>query len=52
MALVREGRIGKVKRVSCAIGGAPSGGPFKKGTPPVPKQALREAKLTQEALKR
>lgn len=34
VALVREGRLGKVKRVTCAIGGAPSGGPFKKSTPP------------------
>jgi len=28
VAMVREGRIGKVKRVTCAIGGAPTGGPF------------------------
>ncbi|MBM3457887.1 MAG: Gfo/Idh/MocA family oxidoreductase [Armatimonadetes bacterium] len=34
VALVREGRIGKVRRVTCAIGGAPTGGPFKKTTPP------------------
>jgi uncharacterized membrane protein YqjE len=27
-------------------------GRFKKATPPVPEQAIREAKLTQEALKR
>jgi hypothetical protein len=27
-------------------------GRIKKGTPPVPEQAIREAKLTQEALKR
>ncbi len=27
-------------------------GRFKKGAPPVPEQAIREAKLTQEALKR
>jgi predicted dehydrogenase len=34
VALVREGRIGKVKRVTCAIGGGDKGGPFKKTTPP------------------
>jgi predicted dehydrogenase len=34
VALVREGRLGKVKRVTCAIGGAPKGGPFKKSEPP------------------
>jgi apolipoprotein N-acyltransferase len=27
-------------------------GRIKKGTPPVPEQAIREAKLTQEALRR
>jgi hypothetical protein len=27
-------------------------GKIKKGTPPVPEQAIREAKLTTEALKR
>ena len=27
-------------------------GRFKKGTPPLPEQAIREAKLTTEALKR
>jgi hypothetical protein len=31
--------------------GALALGSFKKGTPPVPEQALREAKLTTEALK-
>jgi predicted dehydrogenase len=34
VAMVREGRIGKVKRVTCAIGGGPKGGPFKKTDPP------------------
>jgi predicted dehydrogenase len=34
VAMVREGRIGKVKKVTCAIGGAPTGGPFPKATPP------------------
>jgi predicted dehydrogenase len=34
VALVREGRIGTVKRVTCVIGPAPSGGPFPKLAPP------------------
>jgi predicted dehydrogenase len=34
VALVQGGRIGKVKRVTCAIGGGPTGGPFKKTAPP------------------
>ena len=34
VALVRAGRIGKVKKVTAAIGQAPSGGPFAKETPP------------------
>jgi predicted dehydrogenase len=34
VALVRAGRIGKVKKVTAAIGGGPSGGPFSKETPP------------------
>ena len=34
VALVRAGRIGKIKRVTAAIGGAPSGGPFTKEKPP------------------
>jgi predicted dehydrogenase len=34
VALVRQGRLGKVKRVVCAIGGGPRGGPFKKMKPP------------------
>jgi predicted dehydrogenase len=34
VALVRAGRIGKIRKVTAAIGGAPSGGPFSKETPP------------------
>ncbi len=34
VALVQEGRLGKIKRVTCAIGGSPKGGPFAKATPP------------------
>jgi predicted dehydrogenase len=34
VAMVRGGRIGKIKRVTCAIGGGPKGGPFAKTTPP------------------
>lgn len=34
VALVRAGRIGKVKTVTAAIGGGPTGGPFSKETPP------------------
>ncbi len=34
VALVQQGRIGRVRRVTCAIGGAPKGGPFKKQKPP------------------
>ena len=34
VALAREGRIGKIKTVHVAIGGAPKGGPFKKQAPP------------------
>jgi predicted dehydrogenase len=34
VALVRAGRIGKIRRVTAAIGGAPSGGPFRKENPP------------------
>ena len=30
VAIVRDGRIGKVKRVTCAIGGAPTSGPLPK----------------------
>ncbi|MGE3819840.1 MAG: Gfo/Idh/MocA family protein [Isosphaeraceae bacterium] len=34
VALVRAGRIGKVRKVTAAIGGGPAGGPFPKTTPP------------------
>jgi predicted dehydrogenase len=34
VAMAREGRLGKIKRVLCSIGGAPTGGPFKPETPP------------------
>jgi predicted dehydrogenase len=34
VALVRSGRIGRVRRVTAAIGGGPSGGPFNKEKPP------------------
>ena len=34
VAMVHEGRIGKVKRVTCVIGGAPKGAKFKKTEPP------------------
>ena len=37
--------------VFAAILGALAVGRFKKGTPPVPEQAIREAKLTADALK-
>jgi predicted dehydrogenase len=36
IAMIRDGRIGKVKKVTCVIGGAPSGGPFE--PMPVPKE--------------
>lgn len=34
VAMCRIGRIGKLQRVTVAIGGAPSGGPFQKQSPP------------------
>lgn len=34
VAMVREGRIGRVKRVTCGIGPAPRGGPFAPAAPP------------------
>jgi predicted dehydrogenase len=34
VALVRTGRIGKIKKVTAAIGGGPTGGPFQKEAPP------------------
>lgn len=35
VAMAHDGRIGQIRRVTCAIGGAPKGGPFS--TAPVPK---------------
>ncbi|HTM54771.1 MAG TPA: Gfo/Idh/MocA family oxidoreductase [Pirellulales bacterium] len=29
VAIIRDGRIGKLKKATCAIGGAPTGGPFE-----------------------
>jgi len=34
VAMCQLGRIGKIHRVTCAVGGAPSGGPFGKQNPP------------------
>ncbi len=34
VALCHLGRIGKIRRVTCAIGGGSAGGPFKKTAPP------------------
>jgi predicted dehydrogenase len=34
VAMVRSGRIGKIRKVTAAIGGGPSGGPFPKEQPP------------------
>jgi predicted dehydrogenase len=34
VAMVRDGRVGKVKRVTAIIGSGPRGGPFPKTTPP------------------
>ncbi len=34
VALVRAGHIGKIKKVTCAIGGGDKGGPFKEEAPP------------------
>jgi predicted dehydrogenase len=34
VAMVRAGRIGDIKKVTAAIGGGPSGGPFSKEAPP------------------
>ncbi len=38
VAMVRAGRIGKIKKVIAGINGAPSGGPFKKENPPPESQ--------------
>jgi predicted dehydrogenase len=48
VAMVRDGRIGKVKKVTCAIGGAPSGGPFE--PMPVPPELNWEMWLGQAPL--
>jgi predicted dehydrogenase len=34
VALVKSGRLGDIKSVQCAIGGAPAKGPFEKTSPP------------------
>lgn len=34
VAMCRHGRLGKIKRATCVIGGGPKGGPFKKTAPP------------------
>jgi predicted dehydrogenase len=34
VALCHAGRLGKLTRISCAIGGAPTGGPFMESEPP------------------
>jgi predicted dehydrogenase len=34
VAMVRDGRIGKIRKVTAAIGGGPTGGPFPKEKPP------------------
>ena len=34
VAMAHSGRLGKIKRVSAAIGGTPKGGPFNKSVPP------------------
>ncbi len=48
IAMIRDGRIGKVKKVTCAIGGAPSAGPFE--PMPVPKELNWEMWLGQAPL--
>lgn len=34
IAMVAEGRLGKIRRIQCAIGGAPSSGPIPTASPP------------------
>jgi len=34
VGIIREGRIGKIKKITCNIGTAPIGGPFTKSEPP------------------
>jgi predicted dehydrogenase len=48
IAMIRDGRIGKVRKVTCAIGGAPSGGPFQ--PMPVPRELNWEMWLGQAPL--
>ncbi|MGD9722346.1 MAG: Gfo/Idh/MocA family oxidoreductase [Pirellulales bacterium] len=48
IAMIRDGRIGKVKRATCAIGAAPSEGPFP--VMPVPPQLNWEMWLGQAPL--
>ncbi len=48
VAMIRDGRIGKVKKVTCAIGGAPTGGPFE--PMPVPPELDWETWLGQAPL--
>jgi predicted dehydrogenase len=48
IAMIRDGRIGKVKRATCAIGEAPSGGPFP--VMPVPAELNWEMWLGQAPL--
>jgi predicted dehydrogenase len=45
IAMIRDGRIGKVNRAICAIGGAPTGGPF--AAMPVPPELNWEMWLGQ-----
>ena len=33
-AICRDGRLGKIKKITAAIGGAPAGGPFETSAPP------------------
>lgn len=48
VAIVRDGRVGKVNRVTVAIGGAPRGGPFAKA--PAPSHLNWDAWLGQTPL--
>jgi len=48
IAMIRDGRIGKIKKATCAIGEAPSGGPFE--PMPVPKELNWEMWLGQTPL--
>lgn len=34
VGICHEGRIGKIRKITCSIGGAPAGGPFKRTAPP------------------